>query len=157
MTTNDSGKLNMGGVAAMKEIARIPPAKRTSQQSYRLAACLTALAHQPKRWYSYQDWGSGGPVSYLAELGIEFFPTPDKLPTSRSWYDGCECDEPHWREDPLGTKGHPLQCPDPTSYHGHCHDCGGIVTKVKYNGRFFDTCWECHQRSQGNGEATNAP
>ena len=48
MTTNDSGKLNMGGVDAIKDITGIPLSERTSQQSRYLAACLTALAHQPR-------------------------------------------------------------------------------------------------------------
>ena len=98
MTTNDSGKLNMGGVDAIKSITLIPPSKRTSQQSDRLAACLTALAHQPKRWYSYQDWGKDGPFGFLAERGIEFTPATDTHPVGRSWYDGCTCNELHWRE-----------------------------------------------------------
>ena len=98
MTTNNSGKLNMGGVEAIKSITSIPPSKRTSQQSDYLAACLTALAHQPNRWYSYQDWGAGDPVKFLAERGIEFTPVPDTRPVARSWYDGCECNETHWRE-----------------------------------------------------------
>ena len=70
MTTNDSGKLNMGGVAAIKEITAIPATEWTEHQRYRLNACLTALAHQPQRWYSYQDWGTGGPVRFLAERGL---------------------------------------------------------------------------------------
>ena len=59
---------------------------------------LTALAHQPSRWYSYQDWGTGGPVKFLAERGIEFTPVRDIRPVERSWYDGCGCNETHWRE-----------------------------------------------------------
>ena len=55
MTTNESGKLNMGGVTAIKAITSIPPNERTPRQRDFLAACLTALAHQPNRWYSYQD------------------------------------------------------------------------------------------------------
>ncbi len=98
MTTNDSGKLNMGGVDAIKSITSVPPSKRTHQQSAYLAACLIALAHQPSRWYSYQDWGQGGPVEFLAERGIEFTPVPDVSPRGRSWYDGCECNETHWHE-----------------------------------------------------------
>ena len=47
MTTNDSGKLNMGGVSAIKEITALPPNEWTPRQRDRLAACLTALAHQP--------------------------------------------------------------------------------------------------------------
>ena len=47
MTTNDSGKLNMGGVDAIKDITGIPPNERTPQQSRRLAACLTP--HRPFR------------------------------------------------------------------------------------------------------------
>lgn len=97
MTTNNSGKLNMGGVSAIKDITSIPPGERTPQQSAYLAACLTALAHQPRRWYSYQDWGVGGPVRFLAERGIEFTPVADPRPARRSWYDGCECDTAHWR------------------------------------------------------------
>lgn len=76
MTTNNSGKLNMGGVSAIKDITRLSPSERTPQQSAYLAACLTALAHQPKRWYSYQDWGPGGPVEFLAQRSIEFTPVP---------------------------------------------------------------------------------
>ena len=98
MTTNDSGKLNMGGVDAIKSITSVPLSKRTPQQSAYLAACLTSLAHQPSRWYSYQDWGQGGPVEFLAERGIEFAPFPDVSPRRRSWYDGCECNETHWHE-----------------------------------------------------------
>ena len=48
MTTNDSGKLNMGGVSAIKEITALPPNEWTPRQRDRLAACLTALAHQPR-------------------------------------------------------------------------------------------------------------
>ena len=61
MTTNDSGKLNMGGVDAVKSITSIPSNERTTRQSDYLDACLAALAHQPARWYSYQGWGKGGP------------------------------------------------------------------------------------------------
>ena len=98
MTTNASGKLNVGGIAAIKDITGIPPDQRTPRQSSYLAACLTALAHQPDRWYSYQDWGPGGPVKFLAERGIEFTPVSDPRPVAQSWYDGCECGETHWRE-----------------------------------------------------------
>ena len=63
----------------------------------RVNACLTALAHQPQRWYSYQDWGKGGPVRFLAERGIEFFPRPDRNPQGRGYYDGCGCGQEHWR------------------------------------------------------------
>ena len=98
MTTNSSGKLNMGGVAAIKDITSIPSSERTPRQSDYLSACLAALAHQPSRWYSYQDWGAGGPISFLAERGIEFIPVPDSHPSVRSWYDGCECKETHWRD-----------------------------------------------------------
>ena len=98
MSTNNSGKLNMGGVEAIKDITVIPPSKRTPRQSAYLDACLTALTHQPSRWYSYQDWGPSGPVKFLAERGIEFIPVPDTHPVARSWYDGCQCNEPHWRE-----------------------------------------------------------
>ncbi len=98
MTTNASGKLNVGGVASIKDITSISPAQRTPRQSAYLAACLTALAHQPNRWCSYQDWGPGGPVKFLAERGIEFTPVPDPRPMAQSWYDGCECNETHWRE-----------------------------------------------------------
>ena len=97
MTTNDSGKLNKGGVSAIKEITAIPPSERTPQQSRYLSACLTALAHQPRRWYSYQDWGPGGPVGFLAEKGIEFTPLSNPRPIRASWYDGCDCNEKHWR------------------------------------------------------------
>ena len=61
MSTNNSGKLNMGGVAAIKDITTIASALRTPRQAAYLAACLTALAHQPERWYSYQDWGLAVP------------------------------------------------------------------------------------------------
>ena len=98
MTTNDSGKLNMGGVQALKSIINVPPSERTPKQSAYLTACLTALAHQPSRWYSYQDWGVGGPVGYLADKGIEFSPVPSPRPVGRSWYGGSECNETHWRE-----------------------------------------------------------
>ncbi len=98
MTTNDSGKLNMGGVAAIKSIIDIAPSERTSQQSAYLNACLIALARQPVRWDSYQDWGPGGPVKFLAERGIKFTRVMTPNPEGRSWYDGCECGEMHWRE-----------------------------------------------------------
>ena len=98
MTTNNSGKLNKGGVDAIKNIIEVPLSERTPQQSAYLDACLTALAYQPQRWYSYQDWGQGGPVRFLAERGIEFNPVPDTHPVARSGYDGCECNQPHWRE-----------------------------------------------------------
>ena len=98
MTTNDSGKLNTGGVEGIKSITSVPPDKRTSKQIEYLNACLTALAHQPSRWYSYQDWGPGGPVEFLARRGMEFIPAPGSHPVGRSWYDGCGCAEPHWRE-----------------------------------------------------------
>ena len=97
MTTNDSGKLNMGGVAAIKDITEIPPNQWSQRQADYLNACLIALAHQPPRWYSYQDWGNGGPVEFLAKRDIEFTPVGDPDPISRSWYDGCECDDAHWR------------------------------------------------------------
>ena len=54
MTTNASGRLNIGGVEAIKEITALPLGERTPHQDRRLVACLTALAHQPVRWYSYQ-------------------------------------------------------------------------------------------------------
>ena len=63
MTTNNSGKLNMGGVEAIKSITSIPPSEWTPRQSAYIAACLTALAYQPSRWYSYQDWGRAVPSS----------------------------------------------------------------------------------------------
>ena len=97
MTTNDSGKLNMGGVSAIKEITDIPPPEWTVNQRRRLNACLIALAHQPQRWYSIQDWGQGGPVRYLSERGIEFVPQPDRSPLGRSYYEGCGCKVTHWR------------------------------------------------------------
>ena len=100
MTTNASGKLNIGGVDAIKEITALPLGERTPHQDRRLAACLTALAHQPVRWYSYQDWGTGGPIQFLADRSIEFKPVPDKHPTEQSWYDGCGCNESHWRDTP---------------------------------------------------------
>ena len=74
MTTNDSGKLNMGGVDAIKSITLISPSERTARQSNYLDACLTALAHQPAQWYGYQDWGKGGPVAFLAKRGIRVHP-----------------------------------------------------------------------------------
>ena len=97
MTTNDSGKLNMGGVNAIKNITAIPVGERTERQSAYLDACLTALAHQPRRWYEYQDWGPGGPVEFLAERGIEFTPVDSPRPLGQSWYNGCDCDADHWR------------------------------------------------------------
>ena len=103
MTTNDSGKLNMGGVAAIKDITVIPPGSRTPEQTRYLAACLTALNHQPPRWYSYQDWGAGGPVGFLAQRGITSTPVPGHRPEGRSWYRGCRCDGPHWMETPSTT------------------------------------------------------
>ena len=96
MTTNGSGKLNMGGVEAIKEITAIPATEWTEHQRKRLNACLTALAHQPQRWYSYQDWGTGGPVRFLAERGIEFYPRQN-IPMGRSYYEGCGCGQEHWR------------------------------------------------------------
>ena len=99
MTTNNSGKLNRGGVSAIKEIASLPPDERTPRQTAYLNACLTALAHQPTRWYAYQDWGAGGPVAFLADKRIYLKPIPNPRPISRSWYDGCGCPEPHWREE----------------------------------------------------------
>ena len=69
MTTNDSGKLNKGGVSAIKEITAIPPSERTPQQSRYLSACLTALAHQPRRWYSYQDWGQAALSGFWQKRG----------------------------------------------------------------------------------------
>ena len=99
MTTNDSGKLNMGGVSAIKDITAIPPKERTSQKSRYLNACLTALAHQPLRWDSYQDWGPGGPIQFLADRGIKFIRAETPDPEGRSWYDGCGCEETHWREN----------------------------------------------------------
>ena len=98
MTTNDSGKLNMGGVAAIKDITAIQPTMRTQNQARYLDACLNALAHQPIRWYSYQDWGPGGPVAFLAERGIKFTPVSAPNPVGRSWYGGCGCCETHWQE-----------------------------------------------------------
>ena len=100
MTTNSSGKLNMGGVDGIKSIIQVPAAERSEAQTRYLDACLTALAHQPTRWYSYQDWGVGGPVEYLAKRGIEFVPRPDARPQQRSWYDGCRCSRKHWKEAP---------------------------------------------------------
>ena len=97
MTTNDSGKLNMGGVDAIKSITSIPFSDRAPRQSDRLDACLTALAHQPVRWESYQDWGSGGPVQFLAERGIDFTRVTNPRPIGRSWYNGCGCKEKHYR------------------------------------------------------------
>ena len=97
MTTNNSGKLNMGGVSAIKDITTIPASERTPRQADYLGACLTALAHQPKRWDSYQDWGPGGAVQFLAERGIELKRVPSPTAEGRSWYGGCECGEPHWR------------------------------------------------------------
>ena len=96
MTTNQSGKLNMGGVAAIKDITAIPATRWTEQQRYRLNACLIALAHQPERWYSFQDWGKGGPLAFLAERGIEFFPL-QIIVEGRSYYGGCGCGQEHWR------------------------------------------------------------
>ena len=97
MTTNDSGKLNMGGVSEIKDIITLPVSEWTHRQSNYVDACLNALAHQPTRWYSYQDWGPGGPVQYLAERGIVFTPTPDRRPVGKSYYDGCGCKVTHWR------------------------------------------------------------
>ena len=97
MTTNSSGKLNMGGVDAIKKITAIPPADWREQQRHRLNACLIALAHQPRRLYVYQDWGAGGPEQFLADRGIEFFPRPDQHPHEGSYYDGCGCGQEHWR------------------------------------------------------------
>ena len=89
MTANNSGKLNIGEVDAIKSITSITPSERTPRQSAYLAACLAALAHQPSRWYSYQDWGTGGPIMFLAERGIGFSPVSGTRPMARSWYDGA--------------------------------------------------------------------
>lgn len=97
MTTNASGKLNMGGVAAIKDITATPPGEWTERQRQYLDACLTALAHQPRRWESYQDWGKGGPVAFLAARGIDFNPVARPQAIGQSWYDGCPCDKPHWQ------------------------------------------------------------
>ena len=97
VTTNDSGKLNMGGVSAIKGITDQPYAEWTTRQRETLAACLDALAHQPTRWYSYQEWGAGGPVQYLAAKGIVFTPTPDRTPKGKRYYRGCGCGTQHWR------------------------------------------------------------
>ena len=96
MTTNGSGKLNIGGVEAIKEITAIPATEWTERQRYWLNACLAALAHQPPRWYSYQDWGTGGPVRFLAERGIEFYPR-QTIQMRRSYDEGCGCGQEHWR------------------------------------------------------------
>ena len=95
MTTNESGKLNIGGVNAIKSIASIHARERTPTQTRRLNACLAALSKQPKRWLSYQDWGPGGPEKYLADRGIVFVHEPDTLEEAKrrygnngnSWYD----------------------------------------------------------------------
>ena len=95
MTTNASGKLNIGGVDAIKSIAGIPAHERTLHQTRRLNACLAALRKQPKRWLSYQDWGPGGPEKHLADRGIVFVHEPDTLEEAKrryedggnSWYD----------------------------------------------------------------------
>ena len=96
MTTNSSGKLNMGGVSAIKDIVQNTSGEFAAYEVYRLSACLRALAHQPKRWDKYQDWGEGGPISYLADRGIIFTRIDKPVPVQRSWYDGCECKNPHW-------------------------------------------------------------
>ena len=41
MTTNNSGKLNMGGVSAIKDITSKPPSERTPQQSTYLVVSQT--------------------------------------------------------------------------------------------------------------------
>ena len=97
MTTNDSGKLNIGGANAIISITAMPPSQWSDKQRRYLDACLTALAHQPARWYAYQDWGEGGPVAFLAERGIDFFPVSNPRPEAKSWYDGCDCGVSHWR------------------------------------------------------------
>ena len=97
MTTNASGKLNMGGASAIENITAIPPEQWSDQQRRYLDACLTALAHQPVRWYGYQDWGKGGPVAFLAKRGIEFYPVVNPLPERKSWYDVCDCGKAHWK------------------------------------------------------------
>ena len=99
MTTNGSGKLNVGGVNGIKSIVEIPASERTPRQVAYLSACLTALAHQPRRWESYQEWGPGGPVQYLASKGIEFSPMENPKAEQRSWYDGCTCGKLHWCEN----------------------------------------------------------
>ena len=96
MTTNDSGKLNRGGESAIHRIIQIPQEQRTAQQTRYLEASLTALAHQPKRWDSYQDWGPEGAEHYLAKAGIILERVRNPKPERRSWYDGCDCSEPHF-------------------------------------------------------------
>ena len=71
MTVNDSGKLNRGGVQAVKEITSIPPEQRNPKQVQYLEACLRALKAQPKRWESYQDWGPRGARAFLKARGID--------------------------------------------------------------------------------------
>ena len=99
MTTNDSGRLNTGGVAAIKEITAIPAADWTERQRYRLNACLTALAHQPQQWYGYQDWGAEGPVNrFLADRGIRVLPsTRPTPPWAGLRTTGAGCGQEHWR------------------------------------------------------------
>ena len=96
MTTNASGKLNMNGAVAIQNITAIPPNLWSEKQRLYIDACLTALAHQPERWYSYQNWGEDGPVAFLANRGINFTPVTDPQPEGRSWYSGCNCEAPHW-------------------------------------------------------------
>ena len=71
MTVNASGKINIGGVVAIKEISSIPPDQRTPRQATYLEALLKELKVQPKRWEAYQDWGPGGPRRFLKERGID--------------------------------------------------------------------------------------
>ena len=71
MTVNASGKINRGGVAAIKDIAKIPSEQRTPRQAAYFASLLKELKVQPKRWEAYQDWGLGGPRGFLKKYGID--------------------------------------------------------------------------------------
>ena len=72
MTVNASGKINRGGVAAIKDIAPIRLGIRTPKQAAYFAGLLKELKVQPKRWEAYQDWGSRGPRGFLKKYGIGF-------------------------------------------------------------------------------------
>ncbi len=71
MTVNDSGKINKGGIMALKQISSIPSDQRTPRQVAYLKALLKELKVQPKHWEAYQDWGPGGPQRFLKERGID--------------------------------------------------------------------------------------
>ena len=85
---------------AIQDIIKVSPEKRTENQERMLNACLTALAHQPKQWWGYQDWEKGNPVEHLKKYGIELQLIPDIHPEAKSYYNGCGCKQKHWKQIP---------------------------------------------------------